>query len=121
MNKELKQQLEKAFPAKVIKKRRGPGGKELSYAPVAFYIARLNECFGNGWGFEITAREHHADQVIVEGRLIADGVVKAGIGGAEGCRRKEAKLRGYAKLTAHAGKTENRWHPMNRLCARSLS
>lgn len=92
MNKELKQQLEKAFPAKAIKKRRGPGGKELSYAPVAFYIARLNECFGNGWGFEITAREHHADQVIVEGRLIADGVVKSGIGGAELRRGRDGEL-----------------------------
>lgn len=83
MNKELKQKLEKAFSAKVTKTRRGPGGKQLSYVAVTEYIGRLNECFGDGWSFEITAREQFDQHVVVEGRIVADGVIKAGLGGAE--------------------------------------
>ena len=92
MNTETKKKLEKAFPAKVIKTRRGPGGKQLSYVGVIEYIGRLNECFGDGWSFEITARVQFDQQVVVEGRIVADGVIKAGLGGAELRRGRDGEV-----------------------------
>jgi hypothetical protein len=92
MNKELQQKLERPFDANVVKKRRGPGGKDLSYVAVTEYVKRLNECFGTAWGFEITSREQFENQVIVEGRLVAGGVVKSGIGGAELRRSRDGEL-----------------------------
>ena len=83
MNDEQQKQLERPFETSVIKKRRGPGGKELSYVSVAEYVKRLNSVFGSDWSFELTGREHLDSQVLVEGRLTAGGVIKGGIGGAE--------------------------------------
>lgn len=93
MDEKLREKLERPFDAKVVKARRGPGGKSLSYAAVSAYIARLNECFGNDcWSFEITAREQYDQQVVVEGRLVAAGVIKAGLGGAELRRGRDGEL-----------------------------
>lgn len=92
MNDELRKKLGRAFDAKVIKTRRGPGGKQLSYVAVTEYIGRLNECFGDGWSFEITGREQYDQQVVVEGRLIANGVTKAGLGGAELRRGRDGEV-----------------------------
>tara|TARA_R110002096_G_C14660074_1_gene727636 strand:- start:1198 stop:1866 length:669 start_codon:yes stop_codon:yes gene_type:complete len=96
MTEEQKLKLERPFEPKLVRKRRGPGGKELSYVPVTDYIGRLNECFGSGWSFEITAREQYENQVVVEGRLIADGVIKAGIGGADLRRNRDGEMTSLA-------------------------
>ena len=81
MDDETRKILGRHFPAEVLKQRKGPGGIVLSYIEVQHYIDRLNEAFAGAWSFEITHREQVDDQLLVEGRLSAEGVVKTGLGG----------------------------------------
>lgn len=70
----------KPFSADQIRQRPGQHGKTLSYVETHAVIARLNEgC--DAWSFEIVKHEVLADEVIVVGKLVADGVVKMAFGG----------------------------------------
>ena len=82
MNDEIRKKLDEPFASALVKKRKGPKGKWLSYVPVTEYVRRLNEIFAGDWSFEITHREQHEDHVLVQGRLIVAGVTKCDIGGA---------------------------------------
>ena len=90
MDERTRDLLQKPFDASLVKKRRGPGGRNLSYVEVSHYIARLNEAFAHAWSFEIVGRERIGDEVIVEARLTASGITKTGIGGASINRRRES-------------------------------
>jgi hypothetical protein len=69
------------FPPEAVKTRPGQRGKTLSYVEVATVIARLNEgC--ESWSFEVVSHRVDADEVIVVGKLTADGQTKMHFGGA---------------------------------------
>ena len=76
MNREI---LEKEFEPSQIKKRRGPNG-ELDYVETADVIRRLNASFDGEWSFEIVEYREMFDEVVVLGKLTAEGIVKSQFG-----------------------------------------
>jgi hypothetical protein len=77
MKKEI---LTRPFPPELVKQRPGQHGKTLSYIETHAVISRLNEgC--DAWSFEVTRHEIHEAEVVVLGKLTADGVVKMAFGG----------------------------------------
>lgn len=77
MNKDI---LRKPFPPECIKQREGQGGKMLSYLETHVVIERLNEgC--DAWSFEVVEHHVYKVEVVVVGKLTADGVVKMAFGG----------------------------------------
>ena len=88
MKKEI---LCKPFTPDQIKTRPGQHGKVLSYIETHAVIARLNEgC--DAWGFELVKDEIVEDEVIVVGKLVADGVIKMAFGGATITRDREGRI-----------------------------
>jgi hypothetical protein len=78
MNREI---LCRPFGPEQIRQRKGRAGGTLSYVETHAIIARLNEgC--DRWDFEIAEHSVHDNEVIVLGKLTADGVVKTAFGGA---------------------------------------
>ncbi len=87
MNREV---LCRPFPAEAVRTRPGAHGKTVSYVDVAAVITRLNEgC--DAWSFEVVSHKVEADEVIVLGKLTADGVVKMAFGGSAITLDKEGK------------------------------
>ena len=76
MNREI---LEKEFEPSQIKRRRGPNG-ELDYVEAADVIRRLNSAFDGQWSFEIVEYQQLFDEVIVLGKLTAEGIIKCQFG-----------------------------------------
>ncbi len=77
MNKKV---LTRPFEPHQVKQRPGHHGKTLSYVDVAAVINRLNEgC--DSWSFEVVSHDIHEGEVIVMGKLTADGMVKSAFGG----------------------------------------
>ena len=76
MNRDI---LEKEFEPSQIKKRRGPNG-ELDYIETADVIRRLNTAFDGEWSFEIIEYQQMFDEVVVLGKLSAEGVQKMQFG-----------------------------------------
>ena len=89
MNREL---LEKPFEPGKIKQRKGRDGL-LDYVEGHTVIARLNEAFEGQWSFEIVRHDilEDRDEILVLGKLSADGVVKMQFGVAQITRDKESK------------------------------
>ena len=77
MNREL---LEKLFAPEQIKQRDGNFGKTLDYVEGHAIIQRLNDAFDAKWFFEILEDK---DEVIVQGKLTADNVVKTQFGSSQ--------------------------------------
>jgi len=88
MNREL---LEKPFAPEQIKQRDGNFGKTLDYVEGHVIIHRLNDAFDAKWSFEILKHEilEDKDEVIVQGKLTADNVVKTQFGSSQITRAKE--------------------------------
>jgi hypothetical protein len=59
--------------------------------PVQHYVDRLHEAFDHDWSFELTRREIIGDQILVEVKLTAAGLIKTGIGGAAITRGEDNK------------------------------
>ncbi len=77
MNREV---LCRPFPTEAVRTRPGQHGKTVCYVDVAAVITRLNEgC--DFWSFEIASHKVEADEVIVLGKLVADGQTKMQFGG----------------------------------------
>jgi hypothetical protein len=72
--------LTRPFSPEQIKQRPGQHGKMLSYIETHAVIARLNEAC-DAWSFEVVRHEIHEAEVVVLGKLTADGVVKMAFGG----------------------------------------
>jgi len=87
MNRQL---LEDTFPQDLIKQRRGSFGKTLDYIEGHSVIHRLNEAFEGCWSFEIISHDMLEDEVMVLGKLSADGVVKTQFGSSSITRAKES-------------------------------
>ncbi len=88
MNREL---LEKPFAPEQIKQRDGNFGKTLDYVEGHAIIQRLNDAFDGEWSFEILKHEvfEDKDEVIVQGKLTAENVVKTQFGSSQITRAKE--------------------------------
>lgn len=77
MNREL---LERPFAPEQIKQRRGTNGDLLDYIEGSAVVQRLNECFDSEWIFEIQEHRTYDDEVVVLGKLTAQGVAKSQFG-----------------------------------------
>ncbi len=90
MNREL---LEKPFDKGQIKQRRGWNGATLDYIEGHAIIQRLNEAFEGKWSFEVHDFDvkRDEDEVLVLGKLSADGIVKMQFGSSQITRDKETK------------------------------
>jgi hypothetical protein len=77
VNKDI---LRRPFPPELVKQREGQNGKTLSYLETHVVIERLNEgC--DGWSFEVVEHHVYKVEVVVVGKLTADGVIKMAFGG----------------------------------------
>ncbi len=84
MNRAL---LEKPFEPAQIRQRKGRNGV-LDYVEGHNVIHRLNEALDGAWSFEITHHEVREDEVLVLGRLTAEGVTKMNFGVSQVTREK---------------------------------
>ena len=85
MNRQL---LESRFSPEQIKQRSGNFGQTLDYIEGHSIIQRLNEAFDGCWSFEIISHEILEDEVIVQGKLSSEGVVKTQFGSSSITRAK---------------------------------
>src|SRR5262245_41791066 len=86
MNREI---LEKPFTPEQIKRRKGTNGDVLDYIEGCAVIQRLNECFEAEWIFEIQEHRVYDDEVVVLGKLTAQGVTKSQFGKSRITRAKK--------------------------------
>jgi hypothetical protein len=77
MNREL---LDKPFGKEQIKQRKGTYGNMLDYVETHAVIQRLNDSFDDNRSFEIISQDQHAGEVVVSGKLTADGISKMQFG-----------------------------------------
>jgi len=77
MNREI---LEKPFMPEQIKRRQGTDGDVFDYVEGCAVIQRLNECFEAEWIFEIQDHRVYDEEVVVLGKLTAQGVAKSQFG-----------------------------------------
>jgi hypothetical protein len=90
MNRAL---LEKPFEPSQIKQRQGNFGHILDYVEGHVVTSRLNEAFDGNWTFEIVKYRilKDTDEVLVLGKLTAEGITKMAFGSKEIARSKETK------------------------------
>lgn len=77
MNREL---LEKPFEKEQIKQRKGNFGEMIDYVEAHAVIKRLNDAFEGQWSFEVLTQENNGSQVMVLGKLTAEGISKSQFG-----------------------------------------
>ncbi|MBK7397261.1 MAG: hypothetical protein IPJ34_13435 [Myxococcales bacterium] len=75
MNREA---LTRPFPHELLRQRQGHNGKSLTYVETWAVIDRLNEAC-DAWSFEVMEHQILGDELVVVGKLSADGVVKNGL------------------------------------------
>lgn len=94
--------LRRPFPPEQVKQRQGQGGKTLSYVETHAVIARLNEgC--DSWDFTIMQHQLLEEEVIVVGKLNADGVIKMAFGGSAITRDRDGRATSIADDLKSAG------------------
>ena len=86
MNREF---LERPFAPEQIRQRKGRNGL-LDYVEGHSVIQRLNEALEGAWSFEIVHHEVREEEVVVIGRLTAEGIVKMAFGGSQVTRERES-------------------------------
>lgn len=84
MNRAL---LERPFEPTQIRQRKGRNGV-LDYVEGHSVIARLNEALDGAWSFEVTHHEVREDEVVVLGKLTAEGITKMQFGVSQLTREK---------------------------------
>ncbi|NWG03592.1 MAG: hypothetical protein HXY44_12125 [Syntrophaceae bacterium] len=90
MNRAL---LEKPFEPSQIKQRQGKFGHILDYVEGHVVTSRLNDAFDGNWSFEVVKYRilKDTDEVLVLGKLTAEGVTKMAFGSKEIERSKDTK------------------------------
>jgi hypothetical protein len=88
MNRAL---LEKPFEPAQIKQRQGRNGW-LDYVEGHAVIQRLKEAFEGAWSFEVVSHEVRQYEVLVLGKLAAEGVAKMQFGASQVTREKASGL-----------------------------
>ncbi len=85
--------LEKPFEPNQVKQRQGNFGHILDYVEGHAIIARLNDAFEGNWSFELTNHWilKETDEVLVLGKLTAEGTSKMAFGSKMIARNKETK------------------------------
>jgi hypothetical protein len=83
--------LTRPFPPEQLRTRRGANGKQFSYVEAHTVVTRLNEATDYEWTFEVVRHEILADEVIVLGRLVIDGIAKMAFGGSSVTRDSSGK------------------------------
>jgi hypothetical protein len=83
--------LTRPFPPELLRTRRGTNGKQFSYVEAHTVVTRLNEATDYEWSFEVVRHEILADEVIVLGRLVIDGIAKMAFGGSSVTRDSSGK------------------------------
>jgi hypothetical protein len=86
MNREL---LEKPFDPAQIKQREGTYGNILDYVEAHAVIQRLNDAFEGNWSFEVVKHEIVEEEVVVLGKLAADGLAKMQFGNSRITKARE--------------------------------
>lgn len=86
MNREL---LEKPFDPSQIKQRKGTFGEILDYVEGHAVIQRLNDAFDGNWSFEVVDYKILEREVLILGKLSANGVVKMQFGSSKITKAKE--------------------------------
>src|SRR5687767_15004387 len=84
MNRTL---LEKPFAPTQIRQRNGRNGV-LDYVEGHSVVQRLNDALEGRWSFEVVQHDVREEEVVVLGRLTADGVVKMSFGASQVTREK---------------------------------
>jgi hypothetical protein len=87
-----KEILTRPFAPEQIKQRPGQHGKTLSYVDISAVIERLNEAFDHRWDFEVVSHQVRDTEVVVLGKITADGVTKAAFGGSSITLDKEGEV-----------------------------
>lgn len=87
MNREL---LEKPFSPEEIKQRVGNFGQTLDYIAGHSVIQRLNDVFDGQWSFQVESHEILEAEVIVLGKLTAEGISKTQFGSSTVTRAKSS-------------------------------
>jgi hypothetical protein len=90
MNRAL---LEQPFEPSQIKQREGRKGQLLDYVEGHAVIQRLNDAFEGHWSFEVVSHAilEESDEIVVLGKLAADGVVKMQFGSSQLTRDRGTK------------------------------
>jgi len=90
MNRPL---LEKPFESTHVKQRQGSFGNTLDYVEGHAVVARLNEAFEANWTFELVNHWilKETDEVLVLGRLTAEGITKMAFGSMQITRNENSK------------------------------
>ena len=86
MNREI---LEKPFMPEQIKRRQGTDGDVFDYVEGCAVIQRLNECFEAEWIFDIQDHRIYDEEVVVLGKLTAQGIAKSQFGKSRITRAKK--------------------------------
>ena len=89
MKKEVREVLEKPFPAEVIKQRDGSYGRKLDYVEGHAVIQRLTESLDGEWSFEVQSYQVFEEEVVVLGKLVTNGIVKSQFGSSSITRAKD--------------------------------
>jgi hypothetical protein len=90
MNRPL---LEKPFESANVKQRQGTFGNTLDYVEGHAVVARLNEAFEANWTFELSNHWilKETDEVLVLGKLTAEGITKMAFGSMQISRNEDTK------------------------------
>jgi hypothetical protein len=94
--------LRRPFSPDQVKQRQGQGGKVLSYVETHAVISRLNDGL-DAWSFEIMRHEILDDEVVVVGKLTADGIIKMSFGGSAITRDRDGRCVSIADDLKSAG------------------
>ena len=89
MEKSVREILERPFAPEQIKQRQGNFGQTLDYIEGHEVIQRLNEAFDGDFSFEISWHDIRDDEVLVQGRLVANGIAKEQFGGSKVSKVRE--------------------------------
>jgi len=86
MNREI---LEMEFDQSQLKTKTGTFGNQVSYIDGAAIIGRLNEAFESMWTFEVAEYKVLDEEIVVLGKLTADGITKSQFGSTRITRHRD--------------------------------
>jgi len=86
MNREV---LERQFDDAQLKTKTGTFGNQVTFIGGAAVIARLNEAFDGNWSFEVIEHKLFEDEIVVLGKLSADGISKSQFGNTRITRHRD--------------------------------
>ena len=86
MNRDV---LERQFDDSQLKTKTGTFGNQVTYIEGAAVIARLNEALDGSWSFEVIEYKLFEDEIVVLGKLTANGIIKSQFGSTKITRNRD--------------------------------